>query len=98
MSGFLKKILIGGFSCVNTRVVFDTQILISDKKMAGDKIISSIVKMVNETNRNDTIYTHISDELDEFKNEIVQFEQSFRGISENSTGRETTNEKKRRCT
>ena len=44
--------------------------------MAGDKIISSIVKMVNKTNRNDTIYTHISDELDEFKIEIVQFEQS----------------------
>ena len=44
--------------------------------MAGDKIISSIVTMVNKTNRNDTIYTHISDELDEFKNEIVQFEQS----------------------
>ena len=66
--------------------------------MAGDKIISSIVKMVNKTNRNDTIYTHISDELDEFKNEIIQFEQSVRGISENSTGRETTDEKKRRCT
>ena len=66
--------------------------------MAGDKIISSIVTMVNKTNRNDTIYTHISDELDEFKNEIVQFEQSVRGIIKNSTGRETTDEKKRRCT
>ena len=66
--------------------------------MAGDKIISSIVKMVNKANRNDTIYTYITDELGEFKNEIVQFEQSFRGISENSTGREITDGKKRRCT
>ena len=32
MSEFLKKILIGGFSCVNTRLAFDTQILLSDNK------------------------------------------------------------------
>ena len=27
-----KKTLIGGFSCVNTRLAFDTQVLLSDKK------------------------------------------------------------------
>ena len=32
MSEFLKKILIGGFSRVNTRLAFDTQILLTDKK------------------------------------------------------------------
>ena len=32
MSEFLKKILIGGFSRVNTRLAFDTQILLNDKK------------------------------------------------------------------
>ena len=32
MSEFLKKTLIGGFSCVNTRLVFDTQILLNDKR------------------------------------------------------------------
>ena len=56
----------------------------------GDKIIFSIVKIIDKTNRNDTIYTDIIDELDEFNNDIAQFEQSVRGISENSTGQETT--------
>ena len=32
MSEYLKKILIGGFSCVNTRLTFDTEILIDDSK------------------------------------------------------------------
>ena len=32
MSEYLKKILIGGFSCVNTRLTFDTEILIDDNK------------------------------------------------------------------
>ena len=56
----------------------------------GDKIIFSIVKIIDKTNRNDTIYTDIIDELDEFNNDIAQFEQSVRGISENSNGQETT--------
>ena len=55
----------------------------------GDKIIFSVVKIIDKTNRNDAIYTDISDELDKFNNDIVQFEQSVWGISENSTGRET---------
>ena len=29
---FFEKTLTGGFSCLNTRLAFDTQILISDKK------------------------------------------------------------------
>ena len=32
MSEYLKKILIGGFSCVNTRLTFDTEIIIDDNK------------------------------------------------------------------
>ena len=55
----------------------------------GDKIIFSIVKIIDKTNRNDTIYTDIIDELDEFNNDIAQSEQSVRGISENSNGQET---------
>ena len=55
----------------------------------GDKIIFSVIKIIDKTNRNDAIYTDISDELDEFNYDIVQFEQSVWGISENSTGRET---------
>ena len=55
----------------------------------GDKIIFSVVKIIDKTNRNDAIYMDISDELDEFNNDIVQFEQSVWGISENSTERET---------
>ena len=37
MSEYLKKILIGGFSCVNTRLTFDTEILIDDNK--NEKIL-----------------------------------------------------------
>ena len=56
----------------------------------GNEIIFSIVKYIDKTN--------ISDELDGLKNNIVQFEQSVQGISENSTGRETTDRTKRRYT
>ena len=37
MSEYLKKMLIGGFSCVNTRLTFDTEILIDDNK--NEKIL-----------------------------------------------------------
>ena len=57
-----------------------------------------MVKTINKTNRNDAIYTDISDELDEFNHDIVQFEQSVRGISEDSNGRKTTDGTKRRYT
>ena len=60
----------------------------------GDKIIFSIVKIIDKTNRNDTIYTDIIDELDQFNNDIAQFEQSVQGISENSTGQEITDRTK----
>ena len=32
MSEFSKKTLIGGFSCVNTRLAFDTQILLDENR------------------------------------------------------------------
>ena len=32
----------------------------------------SIVKLIDNTNRHDTIYSQISDELSDFKNDIVQ--------------------------
>lgn len=32
MSKYLKKTLIGGFSCVNTRLAFDTDILLNENK------------------------------------------------------------------
>ena len=52
--------------------------------LTGDKIIFSIVKI--PVCINDAIYTDISDKLDKLSNDIVQFEQSVQGISENSTG------------
>ena len=60
----------------------------------GDTIIFSIVKIIDKTNRNDAIYTDIIDELDQFNNDIAQFEQSVQGISENSTGQEITDRTK----
>ena len=47
---------------------------------AADKIIFSIVKTVDKTNRKDAIYTDIGDELNEFNNDIVQFEQSVKEL------------------
>ena len=40
MSEYLKKILIGGFSCLNTRLTFDTEILIDDNK--NEKVLFDI--------------------------------------------------------
>ena len=77
---------------------FNSFLAVRKQTLTGDKIIFSIVKITYKTNKNDSIYTDISDELDELNNDIVQFEQSVQGISENSTGWETTDRTKRRYT
>ena len=64
----------------------------------GNEIIFSVVKYIDKTNINDSIYTNISDELDGFNNNIVQFEKSVQGMSEKSAGRETTDGTMRRYT
>ena len=77
---------------------FNSFLAVRKQTSTGNEIIFSIVKYIDKTNINDSIYTNISDELDGLNNNIVQFEQSVQGISENSTGRETTDRTKRRYT
>ena len=42
--------------------------------------------------KNKAVYSEIGDELNDFNNDNVQFEQSVRGISENDTGRKEKTE------
>ena len=77
---------------------FNSFLAVRKQTSTGNEIIFTIVKYIDKTNINDSIYTNISDELDGLNNNIVQFEQSVQGISENSTGRETTDRTKRRYT
>ena len=63
------KTLIGGFSCVNTRLAFDTEILIKDKKnenfffdlhidgKSQTKRISSKIPKMDENNQHDMVMT-----------------------------------------
>ena len=75
---------------------FNSFLAVRKQTLTGDKIIFSIVKIT--VCINNAIYTDISDKLDKLNNDIVQFEQSVQGISENSTGWETTDRTKRQYT
>ena len=58
------------------------------EKSCASKIKFSIVKAIDKTNRHNTIYSEISDELSDFKNNIVQ--RTIQRNSENDLVRETT--------
>ena len=58
---------------------------------SASKIKFSIVKVIDKTNRHDTIYSDISNELSDFKNDIVQ--RTIQQTSENDLVRETTCER-----
>ena len=49
MLGFLKKILIVGFSCVNTRLALDSQILLPKDNIDNNKLIFDL--KVNKANQ-----------------------------------------------
>ena len=53
-------------------------------------MIFSVVKIIDKTNRHDTIYSEISDELSDFKNDIVQLRKRIQRTSESNFSRETT--------
>ena len=55
---------------------FNSFLVVRKHTQAADKIIFSIVKTVDKTNRKDAIYTDIDHELHEFNNDIVKLEQS----------------------
>ena len=56
---------------------------------SAGKINFSIVKVIVKLNRNDTIYSEISDELSDFKDDIVQW--AIHRTSESDSVREKTN-------
>ena len=55
---------------------------------SASKVKFSIVKVIDKTNRYNTIYSEISDELSNFKNDTVQ--QTIQQTSKNDLVRETT--------
>ena len=58
-------------------------------------MIFSIEKIIDDTTKNNTIYTDIGDELNDFSNDNVQFEQPVREISESDSRREEKDGSKR---
>ena len=62
------------------------------------EITFSSVKVIDKTNRDNSIYSEISDELSDFKNDIVQ--RTTQRISENDLdrGNETPNRRRRELT
>ena len=58
---------------------------------SASEITFSIVKVIDQTNRHNTIYSEISDELSDFKNDIVQ--QTIQRTSESDLARETTDKR-----
>ena len=60
------------------------------------KIIFFIEKIIDNTTENNTIYTAIGDELNDFNNDKVQFERPVRGISKRDSRREETDGTKRK--
>ena len=59
-------------------------------------MIFSVVKIIDKTNRHDTIYSEISDELSDFKNDIVQLRKRIQRTSESNFSRETTGNRRDR--
>ena len=51
---------------------FDSFLALRKETSSASEIKFSIVKVIDKTNRHDTIYSEISDELSGFKNDIVQ--------------------------
>ena len=64
--------------------------------LIGEKIIFSTEKIIEDTPKNNTIYTDIGNELKDFNNDNVQFERPVPGISESDSRREETDGTKRR--
>ena len=65
------------------------------KQTPTDDKIFSIEKIIDDTTKNNTIYTDIGDELNNFSNDNVQFEQPVREISESDSRREEKDGSKR---
>ena len=69
------------------------------KQTRANKIIFSIVTLIDKTNKNDNIYFKISDELSDFNNDNVQFKRPIQWVSEgNIVGKTSTDRKQQQYT
>ena len=68
---------------------FNSFLVVRKETPSAGKITFSIVKVIDKTNRHDTIYSEISDELSDFKNDIVQ--RTIQRTSESGSVREIAN-------
>ena len=59
-----------------------------------NKIIFSIVNLIDKTNRNDNIYFDISEELSDFKNDNVQYKRPIQQVSESDIVGTTSTDRK----
>ena len=75
---------------------FNSFLAIRKQTLTGEKTNFSIEKRIENTTKKNTIYTDIGNELNNFNNDNVQFEQPVPGISESNTRREEIDETKRR--
>ena len=64
---------------------FNSFLAVRKQTASSFEISFSIVKVIDSTNRQNAIYTEISDEISDFKNDNVQ--QKIRRASENNIGR-----------
>ena len=60
----------------------------------ADKIIFSIVNLVDKADKKENIYFELSDELSDFDNDIFQPEQTIRRTSESDAGIKASNARK----
>ena len=70
--------------------------MIRKQTSTGEKIKTSVEKIIDDTTKNNTIYTDIDDELNDFDNDNVQFEWPVLGISESDSRREEKDGAKQR--
>ena len=67
---------------------FNFFLAVKKEKTFTSEITFSIVKVLDKTNRHNTIYSEINDELSDFKNDIAQ--QTIQRTSESDFVKETT--------
>ena len=73
---------------------FNSFLAVRQETSSLSEINFSIVKVIDNSNKDDNIYSEISDELSDFKNDDVQ--RTIQRISESNTVRKTTKRPDRR--
>ena len=68
---------------------FNSFLAVRKQISSAIEIIFSVVNIIDKTNRKNSIYSDINDELSDFKNNNVQYKRSVRRISESGTVGET---------